>query len=254
MVLPVTIPARQPSTPIFGTAEDAFAQTKARLKELDRLRRIGMEQAERLAARTSAFQGTTQEELRFLTGAKGTVQEFDRLQRAVRQIVVLEFELRGLFKAPDRDGPKKFKLCGTRLPDLDGLLDFHDYRSDLADLNDLRVRMDYSRDPLHEVIADIRSIVGATAPEDDPFAPPAGPRRPPARQMAMLERASEALRLARLRAGRASMTTRTAAAQKEAAPTIAAKPALPRKGFRVPPTSKHNPKTARGPVKGRGPP
>jgi hypothetical protein len=50
------------------------------------------------------------------------------------------------------------------------------------------------------------------------------------------------------------MTTRTAEAQKEAAPTIRAKPALPRNGFRTPPTSKHNPKTVRGPNKGRGPP
>jgi len=207
-------------------------------------------------------EGSAEEQRRRLCGAKGSVQEFDKLQRAVRQIVVLEFELRGLFKAPDREGPKKLRLCGTRLDDLDDLLDFDDFRfrENFNDLNDLRVRLDYSRDPLHEVIADIRTVLGAAAPKDDPFLAPsvstAKPAVPPSveRQKAILDRVSETLRLASLRAGRVSMATRTDAVQKEAAPTIKAKPALPRNGFRIAPTSKHNPKTQRGPVKGRGPP
>jgi hypothetical protein len=242
--------------PIIGAPEAlALALTRRRLRELDRLRAMAMAQAEELTATTLKREGSPDERYRRLVGAKGSIQEFDRLQRAIRQIVVLEFEIRGLFKAPDREGPKKLKLCGTRLDDLDDLLDFDDYRRDFEDLNDLRVRMDYDRGPLHEVIADIRSVLSDVAPKDDPFAPPAGAvPSSVARQKALLERVSETLRLASLRSGRPAMVTRTAAAQKEAAPTIRAKPVLPRNGFRVAPTSKHNPKTARGPVKGRGPP
>jgi hypothetical protein len=248
----VSTPAKP--APITG-AEDALALTRRRLKELDRLRTMGMAQAERVTEVALRRDGSPDEQYQRLVGGKGSIQEFDRLQRAIRQIVVLEFELRGLFKAPDREGPRKLKLCGTRLDDLDDLLDFDDYRRDLEDLNDFRVRLDYDRGPLHEVIADIRSTIGATAPRDDPFAPPADAvPSSVARQKALLERVSETLRLASLRSGRPSMVTRTAEAQTEAAPTIRAKPVLPRNGFRTPPTSKHNPKTARGPNKGRGPP
>jgi hypothetical protein len=244
----------KPAAPVLG-APEAFALTQRRLKELDRLRALGMAQAERVTEEALRRDGSPDEQYRRLVGPKGSVLEFDRLQRAIRQIVVLEFELRGLFKAPDREGPKKLRLCGTRLDDLDDLLDFDDYRRDFADLNDLRVRMDYDRGPLHEVIADIRSVLSDVAPKDDPFAPPAGAvPSSAARQKALLERVSETLRLASLRSGRPAMVTRTAAAQKEAAPTITAKPVVPRNGFRTPPTSKHNPNTPRGPGKGRGPP
>ena len=46
-------------------------------------------------------------------GKKGTIQQFDRITRAFRQIVVLEFELRGLFVTPDRDVIRPLRLAWT---------------------------------------------------------------------------------------------------------------------------------------------
>jgi hypothetical protein len=247
-------PSAKPAAPIFGAPEEAFKLTERRLKELDRLRTLGMAQAERVTEEALRRDGSPDEQYRRLVGSKGSVQEFDKLQRAIRQIVVLEFELRGLFKAPDREGPKKLKLCGTRLDDLDDLLDFDDYRRDFGELNDLRVRMDYSHDPLHEVVAGIRSALRAFPPPDDPFAPPPVVHRDEPPEDALLRLTHELNRRLGRQPSQPSMMTRTADVQKEAAPTIRAKPVLPRNGFRVAPTSKHNPKTVRGPNKGRGPP
>jgi hypothetical protein len=246
---------KPPAVPIPG-AEDAFGLTRRRLRELDRLRGMAMAQAERVTETALRRDGSPDEQYQRQVGGKGSIQEFDRLQRAIRQIVVLEFELRGLFKAPDREGPKRLKLCGTRLGDLDldGLLDFGDVRRDFNDLNDLRVRMDYSRDPLHEVVAGIRSALRAFPPLDDPFAPPPAVHRDEPPEDALLRLTHELNRRLGRQPSQPSMMARTAEAQKEAAPTIRAKPVLPRNGFRVAPTSKHNPKTARASHKGRGPP
>ncbi len=74
--------------------------TLARIAELDRLREAGLAQAERLVVAEGL---SPLEEYKWMAGPKGTIQAFDRVAKAVRQVVVLEFELRGLFKAPDRD-------------------------------------------------------------------------------------------------------------------------------------------------------
>jgi hypothetical protein len=247
-----SLPTAKPA-PIPG-APEAFALTQRRLKELDRLRTMGLAQAARVTEAALRREGSAEEQYLRLVGSKGSVQEFDRLQRAIRQIVVLEFELRGLFKAPDREGPRKLKLCGTRYDDYEDFDDFEDFRvrEAFSDLNDLRVRMDYSRDPLHAVIADIRSVLRATAPKDDPFAPPAVRKAQPSAEA--IGRISKALSEMSRLPGRPAMMARTASVQKETAPTIAPKPVLPRNGFRIAPTSKHNPNTPRGPNKGRGPP
>src|SRR4051794_13301284 len=84
------------------------ALAKRRLKELDRLRDFGFKQI----ARFDAAAESVPRDLLFerMLGAKGQVLEFERLARTMRQIMVLEFEIRGLFQAPDRDAPRRLRL------------------------------------------------------------------------------------------------------------------------------------------------
>lgn len=110
-----------------------------------------------------------------MLGAKGQVMEFERLARTMRQIMVLEFELRGLFEAPDRDAPRRLRLVksdrpGFEPPDLEK---FHlelERPERLEDVFD--IRSDYRTGPLDQVVAGIRKTLGAEPPENDPFAPP----------------------------------------------------------------------------------
>src|SRR6266702_6963330 len=82
--------------------------TKRRLKELDRLRDFGFKQIERFNAAADSVPVAVLFDR--MLGAKGQVMEFERLARTIRQIVVLEFEIRGLFQAPDRDAPRRLRL------------------------------------------------------------------------------------------------------------------------------------------------
>lgn len=265
-------PALPPdSLPNLGTAADAFALTQRRLKELDRLRGIGMVQAETLSVVTSNLSGSPEAQYRAMVGSKGTIQAFERINRAVRQIVVLEFEIRGLFKAPDRDGPKTPKLGMIRfdrenllddlydyddLDDLDDLFGSRKGVDHINDLNELRIRLDYSRDPVEQLVAEVRDMLGAIAPDDDPFAPPPSKpvRKPMSHAAARDEVAAETLRRFAAMKRPPGMIARPAAAAAKPAP-VKAKPVLPRKGFRIPPTSPHNPNTPAAKRKrNRGPP
>ncbi len=231
------------------------ALTLARIAELDRLREAGLAQAERLAVVAEGL--SPLEEYKRMAGPKGTIQAFDRVAKAVRQVVVLEFELRGLFKAPDRDDDFTPRLGKENLlgdlhdyDDYDGLFDFARARRSLLDLNDLRVRLDYDEGPLSALIADIRGALGVETPADDPFAPL--PEHKPYTD-ALTERLMD--RVARA-GGPIGAKPRPAAMQVR--PVVKpAVPALPRNGFRTPPTSPHNPKSSSGKGKqrhNRGPP
>ena len=144
--------------------------TRQRLDELDRLRGIGMARAMELDGAGSPSNVLSPEQhfrLRVRNAAA-----FDRIGRAVRQIMTLEFELLGLFEAPDRDAfprPRKIK------PGLAGILARP--RSDIGrikpiDLSDLKLRPDYRNGPMEDVVAGIRKTLGAEPPPNDPFAPP----------------------------------------------------------------------------------
>src|SRR6266702_6118385 len=219
--------------------------TLLRLAELDRLREAGMDQAMRL---TAAAEGLSPaDEYRRMVGPGGTIAQYDKVAKAVRQVVVLEFELRGLFKAPDRDDfftPRLVKenLLGD-LYDYDDLFDFDKARRGLGDLNDLLVRLDYSNGPIDALIADIRHTLGVEPPEDDPFSPPAD-RRP-----------GQSLLLDWMRTppDRPAAKPRKPGMQVKQ-PVKPVLPALPRNGFRVPPTSAHNPNTPPAGKRNRGPP
>jgi hypothetical protein len=149
------------------------AMTRQRLDELDRLRGIGMARAMELdrADRGQSPSNVLSPEEHFRLQVRNA-GAFDRIGRAVRQIMTLEFELLGLFEAPDRDAlpkPRKIK------PQLAGILTKP--RSDIGrikpiDLNDLRLRPDYRNGPIEDVVAGIRKTLGAEPPPNDPFAPP----------------------------------------------------------------------------------
>jgi len=126
------------------------------------------------------------EEARRIMGKKGTIQQFDRITRAFRQIVVLEFELRGLFVAPDRDAIRPLRLARPpkdpfKVEDLQKLLAGLYGKQDLSDA---KTRTDYRTGPLDVVVAGIRKALGPAAPENDPFAPPKQPRVRPQAQPA----------------------------------------------------------------------
>ncbi len=126
----------QTATPTAATVvdpndgADLRVLTRRRIKELDRLRELGLLQVERWTRETQAIlRGGVSNALPDLKS--GAVQ-FDRVARAIRQVMVLEFELRGLFKAPDRDAPPKLRLVksdrpGFEPPDMEKLM------SDLKD-------------------------------------------------------------------------------------------------------------------------
>jgi hypothetical protein len=152
------------------------ALAKRRIKELDRLRDFGFKQIERFNAAAESVPRV----LLFdrMLGAKGQVMEFERLARTIRQITVLEFEIRGLFQAPDRDAPRRLRLVKSDRPDFEPP-DLEDLLADLRrgmrpELDD--VRPDYRTGPLEDVVAGIRKVLGAEPPEDDPFAPPPKPK------------------------------------------------------------------------------
>ena len=162
---------------IAGRPEDGallVALTRRRLRELDRLRDLGFKQIERLNAAMDGLPAS--DVLDRMLGAKGSVMEFERLARAIRQITVLEFEIRGLFQAPNRDGPRlrlvKSDREGFEPPDREDL--FADLREFERDLDD--PRPDYRSGPIEEVVAGVRKVLGAEPPEDDPFAPSPKPK------------------------------------------------------------------------------
>ncbi len=168
-----------PTAAIAERPEDralVAALAKRRLKELDRLRDLGFKQIERFNAAAESVPRA----LLFdrMLGAKGQVLEFERLARTIRQIMVLEFEIRGLFQAPDRDAPRRLRLVKSDRPDFEPP-DLEDLLADLR--RDIRperddVRSDYRTGPLEDVVAGIRKVLGAEPPEDDPFAPPPKPK------------------------------------------------------------------------------
>ena len=177
-----------PLTAIAQPAPDAAEiarLTQARLKELDRLRGVAFLHVEKLA---DACRKLPEERVfdALFANAGGQVMDFERLARSIRQIMVLEFELRGLFKAPDRDAPRKLRLVksdrpGFEAPDLEKLrLDL-----DLEGLGGLEgfldIRSDYRTGPLDQVVAGIRKTIGAEPPENDPFAPPPERQAAPAK-------------------------------------------------------------------------
>jgi len=230
-----------PTAAIIQPAADAAEiarLTRARLKELDRMRDVAFLHMEKLA---DACEALPREQVfsALLANAGGQIMDFERLTRAIRQIMVLEFELRGLFNAPDRDAPRKLRLVksdrpGFQPPDLEKFR----FELDLERLEDvLDIRSDYRTGPLDQVVAGIRKTIGVEPPDNDPFAPPQ--KLPPA-----------TVKLPEKRAVPDPSLTQREAAVKAATLAIRAKGG---DGFRKP-SKKATAKVRAARHRGRGPP
>jgi hypothetical protein len=229
---------------------DLVALTRDRIAELDRLRTMGLRVARRLS---DAADGLPPEEaVKQIISKKGVAEAFERTLRAIRQTVVLEFELRGLFKAPDRAAPRRLRLARPAFEE------FFDKAEIERERDDLRTRSDYRIGPLDEVVAGIRKALGAEPPPNDPFAPPARPKspKPQSPEAAPSPIVPEPIGP---EPGAAKAAKNPAKPQKKAAMKAAtlALSAMPRKGFRIPPAKSRHPGAPSGPRKGRrnrGPP
>jgi hypothetical protein len=147
---------------------DVAAFKWARLRELGRLREIGVRGAERISL---CFQGKlSAEEAAAVAGKDGLPMEFCRTARAVRQVIVLEMELVGLRAAPDREADHEALKGLNRAGEKDGR------ESDPGDHENLRDVGDYMNGPMEDVVARIRKDLHAEPPPNDPFTP--RPRKP----------------------------------------------------------------------------
>jgi hypothetical protein len=246
---PQSTPAK--ACPCCAAPEDVATLTIQRLAELDRLRDIGLKQAEMLATFYPLL--SPEQQFRRLAGIGGTIAGYERVVRTVRQITVLEFELRGLFHGPNRDAPRKPRLVKPERKidkpiDLESRLD----RILAGQESVFDIRSDYRAGPLDEVVAGIRVTLGTTAPPNDPFAKTAE-RKPPVIQPKTPALPARPKIAARIQPARRPDSAKPKyihpeSAQEEPAHKAAmlAIAALGGKGFRIPAKSK---KTSRGPPK-----
>ncbi len=196
-----------------------------------------------------------------LANTGGQIMDFERLARSIRQIMVLEFELRGLFQAPDRDAPRKLKLVKSDRPGFEPP-ERENFRFDLGNLEGLGpdglgyldIRSDYRTGPLDQVVAGIRKTIGAEPPENDPFAPPPERQATPAPQPAKLPPAQlprATVKLPEMPAKPSPLPPQVKPAMKAA---LLAVQILGGKGFRKPSKKKAAKSRPAGAVQGRGPP
>jgi hypothetical protein len=237
--------------PCCATPEDVAALTIQRLAELDRLRDIGLKQAETLATLYPLL--SPEQQFRRMAGNGGTVAGYERVVRAVRQITVPEFELRGLFHGPDRDAPRKRRLAkAERRIDQPVDLEARLNRILAGQESVFDIRGDYRTGPLDEVVAGIRATLGTAPPPNDPFAKTAG-HKPPVIQAKAPALPVRPKIAARIRPSRRPDSAKPKyihpeSAQEEPAHKAAmlAIQSLGGKGFRIPAKSK---KPSRGPPK-----
>ena len=164
MIIPIDQP---PSGDARTVTIDVSALTARQLDELGRLRTVGMEKTRQLGG---AMEGLSpRETAQRLSGRHGLIGEFDRIARAVRQVIRLELELVGLIPAVDRDAVENEAIEDDR--EYLAALDERDPDGGGTERDDLRDPVDYRRGPLDVVVASVRKTLGVAAPEDDPFAP-----------------------------------------------------------------------------------
>jgi hypothetical protein len=156
------------------------AMRDRQMAELARMRAAGMATIERIGRWSDGLLSAA--EVKELAGRRGIVNEYVRVARGVRQIIVLEQETMGWRAAPlrDVDAPDE-ELDGgedgalEEADDLEALeRDYGATRERFGSDDDLD---DYDTGPLDQVIARVRKDLNIEPPEDDPFAPPPG-RRP----------------------------------------------------------------------------
>ena len=142
------------------------AMTASQLEELARMRAVGMQCVRQLDRRAHGRLDLLEEAL-FARGSRGVINDFVKVARAVRQIILLEQELAGL--RPARRGGQNSKAGAKAPPDLRGMAAVKalDGAFPKALGDDLLEYYDHR--PVGEAVAWIRGTLGIAAPADDPF-------------------------------------------------------------------------------------
>jgi len=157
--------------PDSEAANDAVARMQAivlemtvrQLEELARMRAIGMT-AVRQLERSMLGRLSPAEEAVFARRSRGIINDFVKVARAVRQIIVLERELAGL--RPSRRGGIKAMKKPAEAPGLPRMKTLPRVFPRSAD-DDLQEYYDHR--PVGEAVGWIRGTLGIEAPEGDPF-------------------------------------------------------------------------------------
>ena len=158
-------PNESPHDRLLAEIREAAQWTRDRqLRELGRMRKVGMVFVHQLKL---SARGRLDPEIEtvFAHRSKGIIRDFATITRAVRQILLLEQELRGIRK-PRRDRKAKpeqaaviaqaeqDKQSGKLRPLGDNLTEYYDFR------------------PVGEAIGFIRETLAIEPPENDPFPKP----------------------------------------------------------------------------------
>jgi len=156
---------------LHGLRELAMAITARQLQDLMAMRAVGMASVRQLERRMHGRLGPEEEKV-FARRSGGIINDFVKVARAVRQIIVLEQELMGL--RPSRRGKAVAIAKLPALPSLPrskGLPSIFPtvLRDDTGDYYDTR--------PVGEAVGWIRETLGIEAPATDPFGAPK-PRAP----------------------------------------------------------------------------
>jgi hypothetical protein len=155
-------PNESPQDRLLAGIREAAQWTRERqLRELHRMRKVGMVFVHQLE-RSAKGKLDPEVESVFAHRSKGIIRDYATVARAVRQILLLEQELRGIRK-PRRDRKARTekaaavaqgKQDGKLRPLGDNLTEYYDFR------------------PVGEAIGFIRETLAIAPPENDPFPKP----------------------------------------------------------------------------------
>jgi|SRR5579859_1876393 len=169
-----------PGSPLAGILvtlqEDTLALTQRQLRELGRMRGVAMKWVDRLEMVLDGRLDPDADPV--MRRSRGFISDLVQVYRAIRQIMVLEQELRGLrpsLRKPPReddddDGGEDEPFGPPGRRKLKGLAPLRPLRTVLPpdDQPDI-----YDRRPVDQAVGWIRETLNIDVPTDDPFAPPA---------------------------------------------------------------------------------
>jgi len=146
------------------------ARTEAQVAELMRLEELGFRCMGALEERVRQLD-MDKEIAVFIRPKTGIIPEFVRLQRAIRQAIILQRELQGL-RPPRVIRPPRPRPTGLAADAADDPREGPDIETDRdpVDPRDDWDKLDYR--PVDEAARWIRQALGAAPPARDPFAPP----------------------------------------------------------------------------------
>jgi len=153
----------------IGTPHALDERTEAQVAELRRLEELGFQCMRALGDRVERLDMDENIAL-FIRPKTGIISEFIRIERAIRQAIILQRELEGL-RPPRVVRPPRVRRADSEDDAEDDLHERPDTATerDRAEPRDDWDSLDYK--PVDEATRWIRQALGAAPPERDPFAP-----------------------------------------------------------------------------------